>query len=211
MSVRVVVYAEGSGEAPRLFDDSPAWTLGDDDLGPAHVLVRRSLAAERGVPESAVVFRGRYRDEDGCHLVGSDLLDDARRARLAALHALFADRIDLVVLLVDRDGHADRTPAALGASWTGRTALAVGVPREEFEAWLIGDGSAAARRLGAGPPGLPEALAPRAAKMWLSEQVSAVEGVALEIRCDLARAADLTSLRAACPSFSGSGCATTLR
>jgi hypothetical protein len=205
MSVRVVLYAEGAGDAPRGFDDSPAWAIAEDDLGPAHVLVRRALARARGAPEPAVTFRGRYRDEDGGHLTGSDLLDRDRREKLSVLHELADDRVDLVLFLIDRDGEAPRTPDHLATGWTAPTPLVVGVPREELEAWLLGDATGVSARLSTAPPARPEELEPGAAKAWLQARVADVVGpgrdAAREVRADLARRADLDRLDRACPSF----------
>jgi hypothetical protein len=203
MSVRVTVYAEGGGETPLGFDDSPSWQLGDDDLGAGHVLTRRAIALARNVPEASVVFRGRFRDEDGAHLTGSDLLDGERRHRLATLHALFPDRLDLVVILIDRDGDPRRTVATLSEGWTGSRCV-VGVAREEFEAWLISDASAVAARLGQAPPADPEAEAPSACKSWLQAHVATLARDARgarDLRTDLARQLHLATSSRAAPSL----------
>src|SRR5688500_4778323 len=109
MSVRVVLYGEG----PLDLGDEWPWTapgneLQEDELGPAHVLVRRAIAQVRTCPEAAVRFQAPLRHRTGRHLRGGQLRSAGNIHRLIAAHQLASQRADLVVVLVDQDGDPRR-------------------------------------------------------------------------------------------------------
>ncbi len=72
MSLRVVLYAEGALESgsPPGFGE----ILGDDEMGPAQVLVRRVLVDVGRAPEPAIRFVRPRRLRTGKIARGSDLL-----------------------------------------------------------------------------------------------------------------------------------------
>ena len=74
MSLRVVVYAEGPGETGGSAGrKAPGQELLDDELGAAHVLVRRCLSRGDLIPAAAVRFHEPLRTPAGHVARGSDL------------------------------------------------------------------------------------------------------------------------------------------
>lgn len=123
-AVRVVLYAEGALDARVEWQwTAPGHDLQEDELGPAHHLVRRAVAWCRGCPPEAVRFDSPIRKPSGRRYRGSDLLDPRLLRRIAATHALAGSA--LPVVLIDQDGDAGRH-ALLSAScaagrWGSRT------------------------------------------------------------------------------------------
>jgi len=207
MSLRVALIAEGSGDlgsSSRL--NLPRATVNEalinDELGPAHWLIRRAVAAAKGMPEDAVTFVAPLRLPTGRAPRGSDLLLRRNLARLVAYPPL-TPRPDLIIVLIDEDGEADRA-ANLNAARPALPpdALLTAVAVREFEAWLISDGGALRTLdLPGPPPANPEQTDPRAAKTWLGNATAASLSPAFTIRCDLARLVDLSVLRKRSVSF----------
>jgi hypothetical protein len=198
-AIRVVLLAEGPGEdrgsrPTSLPAPAPLETLTEEELGPGHLLVRRALAKARNMPEQAILFVAPNRIDGGRLARGSDL-HGPRRLRKLLAYAPNQKAPHLAVVLVDEDGQSKRR-AALDDALDGTTrppaVLALAV--REFEAWLVAD-EGACGRCGVPPfPGKPESAEPGAAKAHLSS-------FDLTKRADLAREADLDTLREACRSF----------
>lgn len=205
-SLRVVVYGEGRGELggdeTRL--PPPGQRLEEPMLGAAHLLLRRALVQARALEEDDVRFdapllvRGRV----AC---GSDLLDAARLRGLLAW-ATPTRTPDLVVVLVDADGHGPaRRKALRQVAGTCRVPCVVGVAVQEFEAWLVTDTKAIAQVVGVpAPPTLrsPERLAPFAARKRLADFLANHGSDAQRrLRSELARHCDLGVLKKGSSSF----------
>lgn len=190
--MRAVVYAEGAGEAPAsLF--APGRVLAEHDIGPAHVLVRRCLAADGTCEEGEVEFLAPRRLASGRHARGSDLLVASVLRKLFTRVPAVPEE-DLTVLLVDQDGdgHRERQLQGLCESHPRRIAIGVAVP--EFEAWLLGDLGAVRAVLGREveePPAV-ETLSPGAAKERFRSLCPATEH--RRVRLELARTVDLDRL-----------------
>ncbi len=137
--MRVVLYAEGARETWGTVRPAAAALeqLDDEELGPAHVLVRRCLKNQPDVQPSDIRFLAPL-PLGGRPARGSQLLNPGNLKRLLA----FSDpqrQPDLCVVLVDQDGEKSRR-STLEKILTGqpmRTILAVAI--REFEAWLIAD------------------------------------------------------------------------
>lgn len=200
--MRVVVYAEGAAEAPASLYP-PGRPLSGDDLGPAHVLVRRCLAVEASVPEASVTFVAPRRLASGRHAKGSDLLV------ATVLNKLFVrtpEQVeeDLTILFVDQDGdrRRERTLRELCGRHPRRIAIGVAVP--EFEAWLLADLAALRAVVGKDvdePPAL-ESLPPGEVKARFRKLCEPADqrSVRTEIvsRCDLGRLKTLRSFEDFC-------------
>lgn len=207
MSRRVVVYAEGGRETgvggpyPR-----PHEVLDDDQLGPAHVLVRRSMHAVTDVPEAAIRFLAGLRL--GARVPrGADLLD-RRNLRQLCTYLSADTKPDLTVIFVDADRTSGRQ-RDLEAHVEGLAhAPIIAVAVQEFEAWLIADGPAVSQVTG-GPGALDgdlESLDRRAAKEHLnavcSRRLQADPGLTdRDLRISIARTVDLAVIRHRCASF----------
>lgn len=207
MALRVVVYAEGLRElAGRKREDvAPGSEIPEDDLGAAHVLVRRALRLAWRAPESAIRFEEPLRFR-GARARGSHLTDTRSLRQL--LTWLPGIRPDLAVVFVDRDGQNGRAQELAKAA-TGRGVdVALGVAIEDFETWLIAD-AAAIRSITGTPfdvPGDVEALAPREAKRRLEQALhSGVEGLEEQRarRRAVAETCDLEVIRRRCRGFDG--------
>jgi hypothetical protein len=75
MSIRVVVLAEGSKETGAItLRPKSGIPLTEDQLGPAHVLVRRCLTDTSGAPEAAIRLIEPHRLGTGAVARGSNLL-----------------------------------------------------------------------------------------------------------------------------------------
>lgn len=212
-AVRVVLLAEGAGELagqaveggwmrlPR----EPSAPLGEDDLGPGHLLLRRCLVKARRLPERAIAFQapllaGRFKEPRG-----SDLLN-RRTLRQLLTWLDTGKQPDLAVVLVDRDGdrerqstierHLDGLPTA---------PVVIAVAREEFEAWLISDENSVGKILGRSlprtpdPEELPRLEAKRTLAEWLKD--TRPEARRREVRREIASTCDLDVINDRCAAF----------
>jgi hypothetical protein len=199
-AIKVVLYAEGAGEAAGEFSllPPPGDPLLEEHLGAAHLLVRRCIVDLANVPEGAVGFVSPLRL--GVRPArGSDLLD--RRSLRRLLTWPRPDRHpDFAVVLVDHDGDDKRRDQLVGGVADLPLVAAVGVAKQEFEAWLIADHRAVTQALGSGPAqppeveGLPRGKAKALLGEWI-EQRPREAAKPREVRMTLARAANLDVLR----------------
>jgi len=206
VSLRVVLYAEGTGDTGGEFPvprPRPGDHLVDDFLGPAHLLVSRSIHAARPqLPTEAIRFEEPLRH--GVRVArGSDLIHAPTVRRLLTwFPGGPAVRPDLAVVFVDRDGAQDRRAALIEAVRELPVSKVVGVAVEELESWLLGDPNALARVLpSATPPPEIEGLPPRQAKLLLQQWSAGVQPTPWQIRKSLAHLCDLATLQQRCPSF----------
>lgn len=189
--MRIVVYAEGGGEAPRVRVE-PGELLPPQGLGPAHALVRRILGERASVPAAAVQFLSPLRVR-GRWPAGSDLLLRRTLRRLLT----WADPEhcpDHQIVLVDDDGTGSRA-SLLGGYVEGLPAsIAIGVPVNEFESWLLADHATVQRVVGRtfDQPPDPSSLAPGVAKERLADACGDGDGASL--RLEIARTCDLDLL-----------------
>jgi hypothetical protein len=205
---RVVVYAEGRGElAGRDSSRQPApgLALTEDELGAAHLLVRRCLERTRQLAPDSVQFeeplRSRGKLARGSMLHGHTTLrqllswPDANRTP------------DLAVVFVDADGKEDRQ-AELDSAVEGLLAqVLVAVAIQEFEAWLIADPKALeiVIRKPLAPPKPPERLGRQEAKKLLQQWCEEIASKKKpdEVRRELVEACDLDTLARTCSAFAG--------
>lgn len=210
MSVLVVVYGEGGrdvgGERPPR---SPRERLGDEDLGPAHVLARRAISRVRKIPEAAVLFEAGLRLR-GHVPRGAQLLERTNLRQLCTWPPLKHDGNPvartpaLAIVLVDEDGVTSRR-AELQSHVDGlQTRVVIAVAVREFESWLVADGQAASQACGKSVSldGEIERLERRAAKdrlqNWIADQNALSDRAA---RRSIAELADLDVVAKRCPSF----------
>lgn len=203
---RVVVYAEGAGELAGTsnFPRAPGSPLTEEELGSAHLLVRRCLEKTRGLDASLVGFEEPLRTGRGKLAKGS-ILHSPTTLRPLLLWADPSRQPDLAVVLVDADGDEERQ-ALLDSALDGLPVEAVvSVAIQEFEAWLVADPSAlrSVLRQSLKPPKSPEKLSRRQAKELLQQwcEQHARSSDAAEIRRDLARECDLATLAQQCAAF----------
>jgi hypothetical protein len=203
---RVVVYAEGAGElaGSKNLQPAPGSQLTEEELGSAHLLVRRCLERSRGLDASLVRFEEPLRTGRGRLARGSNLHSPAT-LRPLLFWADPSKQPDLAIVLVDADGDDDRQ-ALLDSALDGihiETVVAVSI--QEFEAWLLADPDAlkSVLRQPLAPPKPPEKLARRQAKELLHEwcEQHARSRDEAEIRRDLARESNLDTLARQCPAF----------
>ncbi len=176
----------------------------EEHLGPAHVLVRRTLALAAGAPDASVSFLSPLRTVRGQIARGSHLLD---RRTLRQLTTFPRSAPGVVIILVDEDGVADRARALREhlSDLSTPPHRVVGVARPELEAWLIADHAAVVRALSFAPdePPARETLPPRGAKtlldQWASREAVSSKLAAMEVerrfRMDLARTVQLAVLQ----------------
>jgi hypothetical protein len=201
--VRLVLYCEGtreSGGKARL-PSAPGERLGDDELGPAHVLTRRAVAARANLSDDATIFEAPLLSSSGITLRGSDLL--VRRNLRRALTWPATKRYpDIAVVIVDRDG--DRRRRNQLHDHVRDLVLpprVIAVAVEEFEAWLLADSKAIADVAGrtAQDAPAPESLPPGAAKARLREWTGRDDAGTAHLR--IAHSCDLALVARTCPSF----------
>jgi hypothetical protein len=203
MSIRVVVHAEGSKETGAItLRPKPGSALTEDQLGAAHILVRRCVIAASGAPQAAIRLLEPLRLRTGRVARGSSLLDGNTLRQLLAW-PLRETRPDLAVLLIDADGYPDRR-RELG-EWTKGAMLqpVIGVAVQEFEAWLVADDAAvgAALRLAFPTPSAPESMAPGEAKKLLEAAIGQQGAGPQQIRRTIAALADLDRVAKRAPAF----------
>lgn len=204
----VAVYVEGTTEAGSGWRShpSPGAPLTEQQEGPVHFLVRRSMARSLVVPEASVRFVSPLRRADGAVARGADLLRPKTLRKLLTWSGL-APSPDIAVVLVDHDG--DDTRLSRLKSSVGElplsTLTAVGVAVKEFEAWLSADHERfrAVLESNCEVPERPEELEPRAAKENLrrAHEASNTNKAIWEVRLELGRDSDLVKLERRCPSF----------
>lgn len=201
---RVVVYAEGVGETKGSLGQmrAPGERIPDDDLGSAHLIVRRCLAEVRSLPHSAILFEEPLRTRSRIAR-GSDLLNERTLEQLLSWPRA-GQKPDLAVVLVDCDGDARRRETLIAAVAKISVAKVIGMAVQEFESWLIADHGAVAKVIGVGPryPGPPESLKPREAKKLLTAWATdaGIEDES-QMRRELANTCSLERISSHCSSF----------
>lgn len=203
LTLRVVLYAEGSRETggEPWFAPTPGVPLTDDELGPAHLLMRRAIAARRGIPEPAVRFEGPLRTSRGTVARGTQLYDTTSLRRLLTWPAA-ERRPHLAIALVDADGDSHRRADLLRALEGIVVPHVVAVATQEFESWLIADHEAVRAVFGRGTGDLPdiESMRPREAKDVFTRLVG--EGSdEMQARRTLASMSTLAIVAGKCRSF----------
>ncbi|WNG53458.1 DUF4276 family protein [Archangium gephyra] len=203
---RVVVYAEGAGELSgpdTSRQRAPGTPLTENELGAAHLLVRRCLERTRALDPHFIQFEEPLRSRG--KLARGSMLHS--RATLRPL-LFWADedlRPDLAIVLVDADGKEERQAELDSALENLMVEAVVAVAIQEFEAWLIADSEAleSVLRRSLSAPRPPERLGRRQAKellqQWSEEHASKQEPA--EIRRQLVQASDLDTLARGCPAF----------
>jgi len=205
---RVVVYAEGPGELAGRESSrqrAPGTPLTEDELGAAHLLVRRCLEHSRSLAPESIRFEEPLRSRG--RLARGSVLHSRTTLRPLLFWADEELQPDLAVVLVDADGKEERQ-AELDSALQELTLEAIAaVAIQEFEAWLIADPDAvkAVLRKPLSPPKPPERLGRRQAKellqQWSEEHAS--KQAPEELRRQLAERCDLDTLARVCPAFAG--------
>jgi hypothetical protein len=203
---RVVVYAEGAGELTgpdTSRQRAPGTLLTENELGAAHLLVRRCLERSRSLAPESIRFEEPLRSRG--KLARGSMLHSRTTLRPLLFWADEALRPDLALVLVDADGKEERQ-AELDSALQDLTVEAVAaVAIQEFEAWLIADPEAVKSviRKPLSPPKPPERLGRRQAKellqQWSDEHASKQDPA--DIRRRLARETNLDTLARVCPAF----------
>ena len=205
--LRVVVYAEGAGELtgwdaslPRV----PTTPLTENELGAAHLLVRRCIVHARGLAPKSIRFKEPLRCRGS--LAKGSMLHSPKTLRPLLSWAKQEQQPDLAIVLVDADGKAEERHKDLDQALDNlllETLAAVAI--QEFEAWLLADPKALEavfhKPLALTKP--PERLARREAKKQLTEwcEQHGRKRDPAELRRLLAEQCDLETLSRACPAF----------
>ena len=180
----------------------------EEHLGPAHILVRRCLVADRSIPEGAVRFEGPMRTPRACAAVGTALYgtrQSLRRLLTWPMHPKAPQQPDLAVVLVDADGDTGRKTRLEAWCSDRPVTKVIGVAIQEFEAWLIADIRALKGALNAAPraPTHLESMKGREAKelfaLWLRTHVP--DRSEREIRMTLASTCELDEVAKRCSAF----------
>ncbi|HVG61970.1 MAG TPA: DUF4276 family protein [Hyalangium sp.] len=203
---RVVVYAEGPGElsGSRSLQPAPGTPLTEEELGSAHLLVRRCLEKTRGLTADSVHFEEPLRTSRG-RLARGSLLHSRDTLRPLLFWAGPIKPPDLAIVLVDADGDDERQGLLDSAIEGVPVEAIVAVAIQEFEAWLVADPDAlkAVLRQTLSLPRPPEKLSRRDAKeilkRWCEQHARSRDEA--EIRRDLARQCDLDTVAQKCTAF----------
>jgi uncharacterized protein DUF4276 len=199
MSLRIALYAEGGGETGH----GPGFgeILSEEELGPAHDLVRRCITEAKALPEGAVLFQRPLRLR-GKTPRGSDLLV-ATSARKLLAWPPGSRAPEFAVFLVDGDGDPSRRATVEHATVGALVETVIGVATQEFEAWLIADDVAVSRAMGATFPTQknPEEMKPREAKNVLADAIGRAGSDPRVVRRTIARTCGLDVVSSRCPSF----------
>jgi hypothetical protein len=210
VSLRVVLYAEGSGETAGSVTmlPAPGATLTPEMLGPGHLLIGRAIERVWNLPLEAVRFESPLRTARGTVAHGSDLHERTSLRRLLTW-ARPRLRPELVVVLVDEDGDRSRKSRLVGHTEDLPCTRVIAVAVREFEAWLLADEAALREVLGCevATVATPEDLSRGEAKQLFNElcDVVAVDGNRKAhhhaCRHSVSRTADLDALARRCRSF----------
>jgi len=202
--MRVVLYAEGSGEVGAgALRPAPGRLLVEELLGPGHILISGAITLARGIPHEGIHFEQPLRTR-GRLAKGSDLISRTTLRQLLTW-ADPARRPDLAVVLVDADGDSSRRRTLLAETNALPVTKIIAVAVEEFEAWLVADQKAVAEVLGSKarlddrPEKLPRREAKRLLASWCGQPDESRSGEM--IRLSLARHADPSRLRARSASY----------
>ncbi|MGD1856707.1 MAG: DUF4276 family protein [Leptolyngbyaceae cyanobacterium] len=213
-NISIVVHAEGPGELGNPDRDvRPQDVLSSDNLGPAHIVVRRILTEGSKIPAAAIEFKEPLRTayETGARAQGSKLLKPSVLNDILSPWQLnFQFMPPLIIFLVDSDDSPPQERTSILQQALDKYSLqgAVGVAVKEFEAWLVADSKAINQVIGSVPKNFqsPENLKPGEAKRSLNEWIqSSIYSIRTnnDIRRDLATAMDLDEVANLCPSFKG--------
>ncbi|MFL5351667.1 DUF4276 family protein, partial [Archangium sp.] len=182
---------------------APGTPLTENELGAAHLLVRRCLERSRSLAPELIRFEEPLRSRG--KLARGSMLHSRTTLRPLLFWADENLRPDLAIVLVDADGKEERQ-AELDSALQELTVEAVAaVAIQEFEAWLIADPEAvkSVLRKSLSPPKPPERLGRRQAKellqQWSDEHASKQEPA--DIRRRLVQETNLDTLARVCPAF----------
>jgi hypothetical protein len=204
--IRVVVYAEGAGElaGAKSLQPAPGSRLSEEELGSAHLLVRRCMEKVRGIDAALVQFEEPLRTTRGRIAKGS-MLHSRDSLRPLLLWPDPRRQPDLAIVLVDADGDTERQKLLDEAISGVPVQAVVAVAIQEFEAWLIADPAAlkSVLRKPLSPPKPPEKLSRREAKelleQWCKDHAGSRDPS--ELRRNLAEQCDLDTLAQKCTAF----------
>lgn len=179
--------------------------LSEEQLGPAHFLLRRAIASARSLRTSEIVFEEGQRAVIGRRPRvprGSDLLK-RRVFRTILSWPTPRGQPDLAVVLVDRDEDSKRASKLRRYCDELRSPVVVAVAVKEFEAWLVADDASVGRVLGTKFPTLakPETLSVGEAKDSLRAAIARSEIGAMDARRRIATECDLAIVAKRCRSF----------
>jgi hypothetical protein len=146
--IRVCVLGPAREAAdPSTVPPAPGRPLPPDELGPAHVLVARALAAATARAESDVEVVAPLRVR-GRMPLARDLLDPPTARQLLAWPRP-DQRPDLTVVVLDADEDPKRREHVRAAVEALGVPVVVAAAAPELEAWMLADNRAVARVLGA--------------------------------------------------------------
>jgi hypothetical protein len=204
---RVVVYAEGAGELTgrdTRRQRRPGTALTVEELGSAHLLVRRCLQHAQGLEPEAIQFEEPLRGPRG-QLAKGSMLHSGERLRQFLSWPDEDLEPHLAIILIDADGQKDRQQQLAEAIQNIPVPTVLSAAIQEFEAWLIADEAAVkdVLRKSLSPPKPPERLGKRQAKellqTWCAEHAGKKDSA--ELRRQLAETCDLNTVSSHCTAF----------
>jgi hypothetical protein len=205
--LRVVVYAEGAGELTgrdTRRQRRPGTALTGEELGAAHLLVRRCLRRTQGLDPESIQFDEPLRGPRGQLAKGSMLHSGESLRRFLSWPDEDLEP-DLAIILIDADGQEDRQQRLVGAIQDMSVPAVLSAAIQEFEAWLIADEAAVkdVLRKPLSTPKSPERMSKRQAKellqAWCAEHAGRKDSH--ELRRQLAETCDLDTVSAHCAAF----------